>query len=329
LEEEKEHIDILIAKVALGEATPEEIVKLYDWEHLSEENGRYVAEGSKVFEHVAQIEVDTDAAWLKLKNRIAEGDEKPIVPMRPSPRKLNIYWAAAASVAILLGAFFLFKKLNSNGIVNQGTYATQGSTLQDTLADGTIAFLNKNTEIIYTETKDKREVKLKGEAFFTIKHDAEKPFVIEANQVFIKDIGTAFNVKTEANGSVEVFVESGIVDFYTEANKGIRLNAGEAGHYNAKTKTFTKDQDYVSPNIISYKTKQLNFEATPLSAVVTQLNTMYNANIEIGNEAIKNCPITVKFNDEDLNTIINIITQTLNIEANQKDGKIILLGGGC
>lgn len=329
MEEEKEHIDILIAKVALGEATPEEIVELFDWEHLSDENARYVAEGSKVFEHIAQVDVDTDAAWLELKKRIGEGDEKPIIPITQTPNRTKWYLAAAASVALLLGAFFLFKTLSKDGVINQQTLTAEASTLQDTLADGTIAFLNKNTEIVYTETKNKREVKLKGEAFFTLKHNDEKPFVIEANQVFIKDIGTAFNVKTQPNGNVDVFVESGIVDFYSESNKGLRLNAGEIGHYDAKSKTFTKEEDHVNPNIISYKTKQLNFEATPLSAVVAQLNVMYNANIEIGNGAIKNCPITVKFNDEDLNTILDIITQTLNIEANRKDGKIILLGNGC
>lgn len=329
MEEEKEHIDILIAKVALGEATPEEIVELFDWEHLSEENARYVAEGSKVFDHIAQVDVDADAAWLKLKKRIDEGDETPVVPMRPGPRKINWYLAAAASVAILLGAFFLFKTLNSDGVINQSTLTAEATTLQDTLADGSIAFLNKNTQVTYIETKSERTVKLKGEAFFTIKHDEEKPFIIEANRVFIKDIGTAFNVNSKDNGNVEVYVESGIVDFYSTNNKGIRLNAGEKGIYIAAGQTFSKVADIIDPNAVAYKTRRFSFSATKLSSVVAQLNTVYDTPVVIASEAIKDCPITVKFDNEELDTIIDIITQTLNIKAVRENGKIVLLGTGC
>jgi ferric-dicitrate binding protein FerR (iron transport regulator) len=173
-------------------------------------------------------------------------------------------------------------------------------------------------------------VKLKGEAFFEVKHNDKKPFVIAANDAFIKDIGTGFNVKTDdAANSVTVTVETGVVDFYTAASKGITLKAGETGVYNGNSKTFSKMENEANPNALSYKTKVFNFNRTTLANAIAQLNAVYNANIVLDNNALANCLITVDFTDEDLDTIINIISQTLNIKSNKVGDKIILSGNGC
>jgi len=326
LENDYEHIDILIAKAALGEASPEEIVELYDWENLSEENRLYVAEGSKVFEHIAQVDVDTDAAWNKLKQRIDE-DEKPVIPITRQRRNLVPYWAAAASVAILVALTFYFVN-NGNGVTNTSTWAAKNEIVKDTMPDGSTFELAEGSNIEYFETPKGREVKLKGSAYFTIKHDDKKPFVIEANNVFIKDIGTEFTVTAMPESKVtEVYVTGGVVDFYTKKDKGITLTAGQKGTYNSVTKIFTKIDSASTTN--TQLSKQFNFSATKLVDVVAQLNAVYNSNVVIESEAIKNCSITVKFDNKDLDFIIDIITQTLNIKATKTDSKIILSGAGC
>ena len=47
------------------------------------------------------------------------------------------------------------------------------------------------------------------------------------------------------------------------------------------------------------------------------------------NEKLKSCLITVDFSNENLDTIISIITQTLSISSKEENGKIILFGNGC
>jgi hypothetical protein len=81
LEENNEHIDILIAKVAMGEAEPQEVQQLADWENLSEENRLYVAQSKKVLGAMPFVEVDTNAAWAKLKQRIDEGEAVQVIPI--------------------------------------------------------------------------------------------------------------------------------------------------------------------------------------------------------------------------------------------------------
>jgi transmembrane sensor len=62
-----------------------------------------------------------------------------------------------------------------------------------------------------------RKVKLSGEAFFSVKHEEEKPFVIEAEDVLVRDIGTEFNLKAYPDkDTIEIIVTQGEVQFYTK-----------------------------------------------------------------------------------------------------------------
>jgi ferric-dicitrate binding protein FerR (iron transport regulator) len=335
LEDNNEHIDILIAKVAMGEADPQEVQQLSDWETLSEENRLYVAQSKKVLGAMPFVEVDTNAAWAKLKQRMDAGEEAHVVPMMQparNNRRTAIAWSAAAALVLLLGIGIFIKYFAGTDIpANEYAVTTQNTTLADTLPDGSVILLNKKSDLKYTEnSKGERTVKLKGEAFFEVKHNEEKPFVVSVNDVFVKDIGTGFNVKADdATNTVTVVVETGVVDFYTTNNKGLTLKAGETGMYNGNTKAFTKQENEANPNALSYKTKLFNFKRTTLATAIAQLNNVYDSNIVLENDNLKNCLITVDFNNEDLDTIIDIITATLNLKSKKEGGEIILYGDGC
>ena len=121
----------------------------------------------------------------------------------------------------------------------------QKETKSDTLPDGSGVFLNKKTELAYTYDKKEKShvVKLKGEAYFNIQHEDDKNFIIDAEGVFIRDIGTSFNVKAyPEDNTVEVVVEEGKVMFYTDTDTGIYLSAKGKGIYNKATKEFTIEQ---------------------------------------------------------------------------------------
>src|SRR5699024_9334903 len=81
-----------------------------------------------------------------------------------------------------------------------------------TLPDGSVVRLNRNSRISFRENfaGSVRKIHLSGEAFFQVKHNAQKPFIIYSGNAVIKDIGTSFNVDEE-NGKVVVAVREGIV----------------------------------------------------------------------------------------------------------------------
>ena len=71
-----------------------------------------------------------------------------------------------------------------------------GKTSELTLLDGTKVFLNAGSRLMFPEHFKgvSREVFLFGEAFFKVKHDAKHPFVVQVNDLKIKDLGTSFNI---------------------------------------------------------------------------------------------------------------------------------------
>ena len=80
----------------------------------------------------------------------------------------------------------------------QNTVSTRkGSKSNVQLPDGTMAWLNADSKLIYDENfrGDFREVSLEGEAYFDVVKDKTKPFIIHTKAIDIRVLGTAFNVR--------------------------------------------------------------------------------------------------------------------------------------
>jgi transmembrane sensor len=206
------------------------------------------------------------------------------------------------------------------------------TTAQDTLPDGTTAFLNKRSSITFVEDKKtgERKVELKGEGFFEVKHEETKPFVIEAEETLVRDLGTAFNVKAyPGDDTVEVVVQSGVVQFYTLKDPGLSLKAGETGLYSKRSKSFIR-LTRADTNVFAYKTGVFAFHSTDLRSVVERINEVYDSRISLDNEKIGDCRLTVNFTNEQLDTIVDVIAETLSLEVERKASReIILKGSGC
>jgi transmembrane sensor len=327
-----DHIDQLISKFLAGEASPEEALQVKVWADESEGNRKYLQQFETIFERAASMKewqrFDVDAAWHKMKSRVPESDPK-IISMH-KPRDTFFFLKIAAGIIAILGAGFFAYKLSFNGTsLKPVAVTTSHETLNDTLPDGSKVFLNKETKLDYSFDKKEsvHRVKLQGEAYFHIKHEDDKKFLVEANGIYVRDIGTAFNVTAypESN-TVEVVVETGEVHFFTDENPGIYLKAGGKGIYNKKDKTFAIDEP--EGNVLAYKTKFFSFSNAELGSVVEALNEVYDKKIIIG-EHLKSCPLTVSFNNEEISEIALIISETLGLKVKEDDRGILLEGEGC
>ena len=174
-----------------------------------------------------------------------------------------------------------------------------------------------------------RKLKLRGEGYFEVKHDEEQPFQIESGKVIIEDLGTAFNIKAyPESDSVEVMVSEGEVRFYTIENEGLHLMAGESGIYLKQTQEFFKVEK-IDSNVLAYKTGVLNFNNADLKTVIGKINEVYRSKISLKNPAIEQCKITVSFKNEKLDTIVEVIAETLHLTVEREKNRIILDGMSC
>lgn len=322
-------IDELIGKYLAGEASAEEREIVNSWCKENEANLQYFSHLRLIFDRAATaqetIDVDADAAWNKVKSRLRQNEK--VVPLQPE-RSSWTFLKIAASIAVVFTIGFFAYRMSSTP-VSPIEVVADVKTVADTLPDGSEVVLNKKSQLQYSYNKAKKEhvVKLNGEAYFEIKHDKQEEFLIDASGVFIRDIGTSFNVKAYPDSAtIEVVVEEGEVIFYTETDSGLSLKAGGKGVYNKITKQFSVDMP--EANVTSYKTKVFAFNNVPLHEASRQLNSVYDKKIFVS-ESIKDCTLTTEFNNTPLDEIVAIIQESNPGLTVKETAEGIFLDGIC
>jgi len=330
-----ENIEVLIAKYLAGEADAADLVLLNEWRKLSSENEIEFSQMEKLYNNSSSlrnvIPVDTDAAWMKLKNTISiQPEQGKIISIKPATSRIN-FIRIAASILIVAGlgmlAFFLtlpaedkLAEIKSDNVVRK-----------EKLPDGSTVTLNKNTTLAYSTDhfSRKRIVKLKGEAFFDVVHDESNPFLIEAADLKIEDVGTSFNVQAKENSGIAIIsVVSGEVKITTLTGQVFNLVAGEEATYNVKTKIVSKKES-IEENISAYADRVFVFENAELKTVIDVLNDVYDAHLMIENHKLDSCRITVTFDNEQIDDIATVIAETLGLEVKKTNEQIILSGNDC
>jgi len=330
-----ENIEVLIARYLAGEADAADLVLLNEWRKLSSENEIEFSQMEKLYNNSSSlrnvIPVDTDAAWMKLKNTISiQPEQGKIISIKPATSRIN-FIRIAASILIVAGlgmlAFFLtlpsedkFAEIKSENVIRK-----------EKLPDGSTVTLNKNTTLAYSTDhfSRKRIVKLKGEAFFDVVHDEKNPFLIEAADLKIEDVGTSFNVQAKENTGIAIIsVVSGEVKITTLTGQVFNLVAGEEATYNVKTKIVSKKES-VEENISAYADRVFVFENAELKTVVDVLNDVYDSQLTIENHKLDSCRITVTFDNEAIDDIATVIAETLGLEIKKSNEQIILSGNDC
>ena len=316
-------MDEVLVKYLADEATPPEQAMVEQWVNASESNRHYFQHFQLIWNESHKLAsttmVDENKAWQKFQRRI----KKPAIS---TGKKVSFgWWRVAAAILIIAGAAWLVntlldKKSSQPAIVS---IASINEVKKDTLPDGSVATLNKYSEISYPKKfkGNTRKVKLKGEAFFNVQPDKEKPFIIDVNDVQVKVVGTSFNIRS-SNGTTEVIVETGIVQV-AKGGKTIELKAGERISLEAADTAAKKE---VSGDKLYnyYVSRTFVCDNTPLWKLVEKLNEAYNANIRIGRPAIRKLPLNVTFNDESLDVILDVIRQTFMVKVIRKGNEIVL-----
>ncbi|GAB1445025.1 MAG: FecR domain-containing protein [Cyclobacteriaceae bacterium] len=329
MKETFDHIDDLIGKCLSGEASAVERTQVEEWIAISDSNKAHYDHFKLIFDKAKSVNeiqsFDVDAAWLKVKSKMHQPARKQVA-FSPYFKVLKV--AAVLLVAIGLG-WITYQQLNTPD--QTITLTSQTEIVRDTLPDGSRTVLNKSSTIkyAYNKRKGQRKVELEGEAFFEVKHAEAEPFIIRTGDVIIEDIGTTFNVLAfPESPTIEVYVESGEVAFYTLNNAGLNLVAGETGVYHKQSKSFARIQT-VNANQLAYKTGVFSFRNADLETIVGDLNAVYDTKIRLGNDAIKTCLLNVTFRNERIEDIVEIIAETLKLTLTKEGEVYILNGTGC
>lgn len=273
-----------------------------------------------------------EKALEKVQNKIQKKSQSNLTRFRKLISNPLMRYAAGVLVAVLLsvaGYEMVKNKAESSKILEISS--TDQVVKSFELPDGTMVSLNNNTQLKYPKRfgKETREVTIEGEAFFEVKPNKNKPFIIHAGNAQIKVLGTSFNVSAYPGARlVEVIVETGKVQVsnkltVTEQTNELILDPGDKGTlvYSSNALLKTTNQN---PNFMAWKTHNLIFRATSLNEVISNLEKVYKVNIRLADPKLNGLLLTAHFNDYPLDFILKVIETTFQMETQKIDGQYIL-----
>ncbi|MGQ0592125.1 MAG: FecR family protein [Gammaproteobacteria bacterium] len=200
------------------------------------------------------------------------------------------------------------------------TYTTaKGEQSTVDLRDGSRIVLNTDTALTVHLTPDERRVDLaRGQALFTVVHDAERPFQVVAGAGRIRDLGTRFDVYREAD-RVAVSVLEGRIDVTTGRSPEARpLAAGQETSYDAGGRMSVIRATDVRV-IAAWQTGKLVFRDVPLSAALAQVARYHPVEFELAGPGLDDIRISGTFKSADLQILLVTLEAAFPLEAEVLD----------
>ncbi len=201
------------------------------------------------------------------------------------------------------------------------------------LPDGSVVVLNAGSSLEFPETfkgKKSREVTLRGEGYFDIKHDASSPFIVYTGKLRTTVLGTAFNIKAYPNDNdITVTVTRGKVKV-SDDKKVIGIITPDQQIKFSKQQEASQQQQVDSKEVVSWSDRDIFFDDATLADVAKQLEQRFNVAIVFDNNTIKDCRFTATFvSGEDLNQILTVICEFNGSHFNRDATDTIHISGGA
>lgn len=193
----------------------------------------------------------------------------------------------------------------------------RGKTYQVVLSDGTKIWLNAETELTYPSRFDqaKREVTLKGEAFFEVAKDAQRPFYVKTNGMDIKVLGTSFNVTCYMNDqTIQTTLVEGSVSVVVENGQERVITPSEQLSYN-KEKQNMEVHTVNTDLYTSWVNGEYIFKDVPLETIFQKLARCFDFTVVYESEQLKNSRFSLTIDRNiSISQLIEIINYTSEVE---------------
>jgi transmembrane sensor len=321
----------LIIKEQIGTIDDQERLELNQWKNNHPDHFQELMEVYHSTAAGQTPEFNPELEWDELETmiKIGESTSNPIIKLFP--------WVARAAAAVLIvfGVIYLFDKSGetSGEMVLQNLVTTEASgQKQVTLPDGTLVWINRESELLYPEnfTQNTREVYLKGEAFFEVTHNENKPFIVHAGISKSTVIGTSFNLRAYGKeDDIRLTVVSGKVAFtLADDREQVFVTPGNMALLQRDSKKIQNGENS-DLNFLSWKTNELTFNDCAMRELLASLKRHYGINLEVENESTNNCHFTGDFRDTELDNTLQIITRAIGASYKISGDTYIILGEGC
>lgn len=259
---------------------------------------------------------------------------------RPRRRRIAavLYFSAAgAAAAALVMALALRPGPRPGGSPLAGQYRVlPADERRVSLPDGSIVEARGNSRFTPRYTAETRQVELAaGEALFSVAHNTARPFVVAVDQVRVRAVGTAFDVR-KSPGRIEVVVTKGrvLVEQTVPAGRAavpllsagdraiLTLDAGGAVEHAA----VDHPRQTALDRELAWRSAWIAFDRTPLDQAAQAFTALGTARLALGDPALAKLRLGGTFRADNVDGFVRLLHETLDVRAERHaDGTIVLL----
>ncbi len=268
---------------------------------------------------------DAEKKWEEIEAQILKTESRKIAKQEMYEKRYSKsdygFLRYAAVIVFIIGAISFFNKENVAPEIPTIEYKTlsvdNGERRTIILYDGTTVNLDCGSELKYpTKFGNKREVFLKGEAYFQVAKDSKRPFIIHADKSSIQVLGTKFNVKTwnESNKDVVVTVVEGKVAFGNETDeitKKVLLTKNMQSSISLDGK-ISKPIIVDASSYSKWMHNEVYFSNASMDEIISQLERWYDLRFEVPKNIMQKKDLAVHINDTNINDILEMLSVITN-----------------
>ncbi|MBN2273983.1 MAG: DUF4974 domain-containing protein [Bacteroidales bacterium] len=354
--------DVLV-KYLTGSASESEREQVLNWIHENPGHQKTLDELKSYYLLTKAIQkpsgFNKEEGWTRIQSRyykaryIAEQEQKK------KYRSNIILYTAMSSAAAVLIAFLLGYSAHKDSGIGPAVRAENeiivplGAKSHVTLTDGTRVWLNAGSRLKYSDGffRDSREVYLEGEAFFDVKEDHKKMFVVKTSNLDIKVYGTQFNVKSypEENIIQTTLVKGSVaIEAYTDKThekKSVFLKPNQTAIFYKSTPAVqnikipdtgdkqesiaeTGEKIVIAPSvnpvpITSWKDSRWIIVSEELDELAIKLERRYNVKISFTDESLRKYKFSGTLKDETFEQVLQIIQLSAPITYQIEGNKVL------
>jgi transmembrane sensor len=327
----QQQASVWISRIDRG-LSPDETQQLELWANISESHRQILFDMAQTWDDMSAL---NELKGLMPLNKLDTVTQK---------NKRSVHLALAASVAFMLFSvmswlIFSPNQVNDNDIMVSQLVTSIGEQKPVTLQDGSVVYLNTNSELKVNFSSRTRQIDLvRGEALFEVAHDKERPFIVSAAGNTVTAVGTAFNMQLIDDKHFELLVTEGKVLLKNMQEKqsieqyplddqhgGTLLTAGQkalVARDSAQSANLSIEQ---IQNELAWRQGVVVFDREPLINALTEISRYVAVHFDFEDEKLKEKRVAGYFKAGDLDGLLAALSNNFDIRYKKVDDNTILL----
>ncbi|HEX6630306.1 MAG TPA: FecR domain-containing protein [Gemmatimonadaceae bacterium] len=330
-----------LARYLADESPAAEAEEVRRWLAAHPEDAAMVRALDETLDRLAVVpaaEIDVEAALARAGALRDDGARVHALPRRAAPpapprpaRWRTPMLRAAAVLAVASAAALAWWSARDGGaptVAAARVYET-GIGQRDSLRlpDGSLAVLGPRSrlEVPAGYGAPAREVELRGEGYFEVRHDDAHAFTVRAGAAAVRDVGTTFTVRSEGD-SVRVAVREGAVLLHAAAGPrdgGVVLHEGDVGVLDTGGRALAR-RGTLPADAMAWTRGRLVFHDAPLAEVAAELRRWYGLELRAGDSSLAGRHLTASFDGEPAERVLDVIGLALGASVERHGDTVVV-----